>query len=178
MMKIKTSVVLLLFLIAVTSCQHAVKENDYLISFNDTVKDGCGYKNRKGDIVIPIGKYERCFTDTFKSYAIVALPKIGIVAIDRHQNVLYAVFPFDNGPDNASEGLFRIMANKKIGYADVATGAVVIQPQFDCAFTFENGSAKVSADCKTQSNGEHQTWLSDHWYYIDKKGQKTDKPQN
>ena len=114
------------------------------------------FKSQKGEIVIPIGKYQRCFTDTFKSYAVVALPKIGMVAIDRHQNILYEVFPFDNGPDNASEGLFRIVANKKIGYADAATGAVVIRPQFDCAFPFENGSAKVSIDCKAKSDGEHR----------------------
>lgn len=177
-MKIKTSVILLLFFNALTSCQHTVKENDYLISFNDTIKDGYGYKNQKGDIVIPEGKYQMCFTDTFKSYAIVAVPKLGMVAIDRNQNVIYNVFTFDNGPDEPSEGLFRIESNKKIGYADAATGVVVIQPQFDCAFPFENGQAKVSTDCKTQSNGEHQTWLSDHWYFIDKKGQKTDKPQN
>ncbi len=169
---------ILFLLIILSCCQHTVKKDDYLLSFQDSTSGAFGFKNQKGEIVIPEGKYQMCFTDTFKSYAIVALPKIGMVAIDRHQNVLYEVFPFDNGPDNASDGLFRIMANKKIGYADAATGAVVIRPQFDCASPFENGQAKVSTNCKTQSNGEHQTWLSDHWYFIDKKGQKMDKPQN
>jgi hypothetical protein len=169
----------ILFLIIILSCcQHTVKKDDYLLSFQDSTSGACGFKNQKGEIVIPEGKYQMCFTDTFKSYAIVAVPKLGMVAIDRKQNVLYNVFMFDNGPDEPSEGLFRIESNKKIGYADASTGVVVIQPQFDCAFPFENGQAKVSTDCKTQSNGEHQTWLSDHWYFIDKKGQKTDKPQN
>lgn len=165
---------ILFLLIILSCCQHSVKKDDYLLSFQDSTSGAFGFKNQKGEIVIPEGKYQMCFTDTFKSYAIVALPKIGMVAIDRHQNVLYEVFPFDNGPDNASEGLFRIRANKKIGYANAATGAVVIRPQFDCAFPFENGQAKVSNKCYTIQEGEHQRWDSDQWYMIDRKGQKVD----
>lgn len=164
----------LLLLIVLSSCQHTLKKDDYLLCFEDTINNGYGFKNPKGDIVIPVGKYQRCFTDTFKSYAIVALPKLGMVAINRNQNVLYNVFMFDNGPDEPSEGIFRIESNKKIGYADAATGAVVIRPQFDCAFPFEDGQAKVSNKCYTIQEGEHQRWDSDQWYMIDRKGQKVD----
>ena len=107
-----------------------------------------------------------------------AKPKIGFVAIDRQENVLYEIFPFDNGPDNSSDGLFRILENNKIGFADSATGKVVIKPQFDCAWPFENGLAEVSNDCKTQSEGEHSVWVSDHWFYIDKTAKKVEKPEN
>ena len=86
------------------------------------------------------------------------------------------MFPFDNGPDYAADGLFRIMTNNKIGYADEATGKVIIKPQFDCAFPFENGVAKVGLNCTTHSDGEHSYWTSDNWFYIDKKGKKANSP--
>jgi hypothetical protein len=75
-----------------------------------------------------------------------------------------------------ADGLFRIIINNKIGYADSGTGKIVIKPQFACAWPFENGRAKVSANCKTQSYGEHSTWFSDKWFYIDKKGRKVKAP--
>jgi len=173
------SIIVLLFLFGcLTNCGPAIKNNDYLVSFNDTVKDQWGYKNQNGEIVIPLGKYASCFTDTFKTYAIVVKPNSALfLAIDRQENVLYGVFPFDNGPDESSDGLFRILENKKIGYADSTSGKVVIKPQFDCAWPFENGVAEVSTDCKVQSEGEHSSWISDHWYYIDKTGKIVEKPE-
>jgi len=169
--------VLLLLFISLTSCGPMVKNNDYLVSFADTITGESGYKNQNGEIEIASGKYTVCFTDTFRTYAIVAKPEVGFVAIDRQEHVLYEVFPFDNGPDEPSEGLFRIMADKKIGYADSATGKVVIKPQFDCAWPFENGVAEVSTDCKIQPDGDHSSWISDHWFYIDKTGKKVEKPK-
>ena len=168
--------VFLLLFSGLTSCGPAIKNNDYLVSFTDTIKDECGFKNKNGDIVIPLGKYSRCFTDTFKTYAIVVKLHSGFLAIDRQENVLYEVFPFDNGPEEPSDGLFRILENNKIGFADSVTGKVVIKPQFDCAWPFENGVAEVSIDCKTQTDGEHSIWVSDHWFYIDKTGKKVEKP--
>lgn len=168
-------IVLLLLFGCLTSCRPAIKNNDYLISFNNTIKDQWGYKNRNGEIVIPLEKYARCFTDTFKTYAIVVKPNSGFIAIDRQENILYEVFPFDNGPDEPSDGLFRILENNKIGYADSVTGKIVIKPQFDCAWPFENGVAEVSADCKTQTEGDHSSWISDHWHYIDKGGKRMEK---
>jgi len=170
-------IVLLILIKGLTSCGPSFKKhNDYLVSFNDTIKDQWGYKNQNGEIVIPLGKYTRCFTDTFKTYAFVVKPNSGLfLAIDRQENVLFEVLPFDNGPDESSDGLFRIMENRKIGYADSTSGKVVIKPQFDCAWPFENGVAEVSTDCKTQTEGEHSSWISDHWYYIDKRGKKVEK---
>lgn len=150
-------------------------DKDILILFEDTIKEEYGYKNLKGDTIIPLGKYSICFTDTFKTYAIVAIPKNGFVAIDRQENILYNVFAFDNGPDYVSDGLFRILIDGKIGYADSVTGNCIIKPQFECAGPFENGKAKVSLDCKKLSDGEHETWVSERWFYIDKTG-KAIKP--
>lgn len=169
-------IVLLLLFGCLIRCRPAIKNSDYLISFNDTIKDQWGYKNRSGEFVIPLGKYARCFSDTFKTYAIVVKSNSGFIAIDRQENVLYEVFPYENGPDGPSEGLFRILADKKIGYADSLTGKVVIKPQFDCAWPFENGVAEVSTDCKTQTEGEHSSWISNYWFYIDKTGKRVEKP--
>ena len=151
------------------------KQNDYWLLFSDTTKDDYGYRNQQGDTVIQLGKYSICYTDTFWTYAIVLKPHTGFVAIDRQQNVLYKVFPFDNGPDDTSDGLFRILNDNKIGYADAITGKVIIQPQFDCAFPFENGLAKVSIHCSIQPEDEHKAWISDSWFYIDKTGKKVNR---
>ena len=168
---------LLLLLSGLTSCRQTIERNDHLVSFTDTTRGEHGYRNQNGDIVIPLGRYSFCFTDTFRTYAVVAKPQFGLVAIDRKENILYKVFPYDNGPDYASDGLFRILENNKIGFADATTGKIVIEPEFDCAFPFENGVARVSVDCRRQSDGEHSTWLSDNWFYIDKAGKKVDKPK-
>ncbi len=92
------------------------------------------------------------------------------VIMDSQKTALYEVFIFDNGPDYDSEGLIRVMKNGKIGYADAKTYAIVIEPQFDCAFPFENGKAKVSNQCQTVKDGEHSVWESAAWQYVDKTG--------
>jgi len=153
-----------------------IQDDDYLVRICDTATGDCGYANLEGETIIPLWKYSVCFTDTFSIYAIVSMIEKGFVAINRQEKILYEVFPFDNGPDYPKEGLFRIRIGDKIGYADEITGKVVIGPQFDCAWPFENGLAEVSTDCKTQSDGEHSTWIGDHWFYIDKTGKKVEKP--
>ena len=92
------------------------------------------------------------------------------VLVDQQKKVQYEVFLYDNGPDYPSEGLIRVVKNGKIGFADAKTYAIVIPPQYDCAFPFENGKAKVSNQCKTVKDGEHSVWESDAWQYVDKKG--------
>lgn len=92
------------------------------------------------------------------------------VIMDGQKTALYEVFIYDNGPDYEAEGLIRVVKNGKIGYADAKTYAIVIKPQFDCAYPFENGKAKVSNQCKTVKDGEHSIWESDAWQYMDKQG--------
>lgn len=116
--------------------EQTVQAEEYLVSFEDPATYGIGYKNTLGDIIIPAGKYPMCFTDTFRQYAIVALQDGKIVSIDRNEKVKYEVFNYDNGPDDPSCGLFRIVKNNKIGFADEKTGEIVIEPQFDCADPF------------------------------------------
>lgn len=92
------------------------------------------------------------------------------VILDNQKTTLYEVFPFDNGPDYPAEGLIRVVKNGKIGFADANTYAIVIEPQFDCAFPFKDGKAKVSNQCKTVKIGEYNSWESEQWQYIDNKG--------
>lgn len=146
------------------------KDTSPLFRVSDSAGDACGYRNGAGKIVIPLGKYSYCWTDTFRKYAIVSDSGKGIVGIDRQENLLYNVFVFDNGPDDSSNGLFRIEIAGKIGYADVVTGKIVLKSQFACAWPFENGLAKVALVCQTHHMGEHSTWVSDQWFYINKRG--------
>jgi hypothetical protein len=127
------------------------------VSYIDSVNDGYGYKNLYGDIIIPAGKYSFCFTDTFRTYAIVSLPPKGFVAIDRKENILYNVFPFDNGPDYVEDGFFRIVKDGKIGYADAETGKIVIQAQFACAWPFEKGLMEFHSWCTMNLIVTHHT---------------------
>jgi len=129
------------------------------------------FVNSRGDTIIPSGKYYASATDTLKTFAIV-YDSVWI-GIDRNENVLFQVFIYDNGPDYLSDGLFRVIRNGKIGYAN-EKGAIVIPCQFDCAYYFENGKAKVSDNCKEIKEGEYKRWESDSWYFIDKAGKRID----
>lgn len=176
MRTVQTNFLLFFTLLSLTTFGQTKKNNDYWISFADTIRNTCGYLNQKGDTTIQAVNHF-CFTDTFRTYAIVINKNSQLVGIDRQQNILYNIFWIDNGPDYASDGLFRIIINDKIGYADELTGKVIIKPQFDCAFPFENGIAKVGLNCQTHPTGEYHYWTSNNWFYINKKGQKI-KRQN
>jgi hypothetical protein len=93
------------------------------------------------------------------------------VLVDGQNKVQYQVFLYDNGPDYPSEGLYRIVRDGKIGYADT-NHVVVIEPKYDCAYPFDNGKAKVSTNCGSTKVGEYSTWTSNDWIYIGKDGRK------
>jgi hypothetical protein len=165
---------LLTLLITYTADGQMPGEKGILILMTDTATGKYGYRNEAGKIEIPFGKYSYCFTDTFRKYAIVLDSGRGFVAIDRQFRVLYDVFIFDNGPDYPSDGLFRIKSDSKIGYADENNGKIAVKPQFACGYPFENGVAKVALHCETKKSGEHSTWVSDEWFYINKTGARVD----
>lgn len=153
---------------------------DYLVSFSEesefTPGISCGYKNLKGEIIIPIGKYNYCFTDTFKNSAFVYDSKLTdskIVAIDRNENILFDAYMFDNGPDYLSDGLFRIIRDGKIGFAD-KNGNIVITPKYECAEPFKQGIARVTFECKKMrlKEAEHSKFVSNSWFFIDKMGNR------
>ncbi len=93
----------------------------------------------------------------------------GFVALDPRGRPLFRVFPFDNGPDYPSEGLFRIIEDGKIGFAD-EQGRVVILPRFDAALPFSDSLAAFCEGCSEKAVGEHKMWSGGKWGFIDRRG--------
>lgn len=91
------------------------------------------------------------------------------VAFDKTGKELFEVFAFDNGPDYPSEDLFRIVADGKIGFADL-NGKIVIKPRFYSVYPFENGLAAFCEGCDLISADEHSVWIGGKWGFIRKDG--------
>ena len=137
------------------------------------------YLTEQGDTIVPYGKYEYCGYDSIAPIGIVVEPHGGIVMINNKGEELFKVMTIDNfQADYVSEGLYRILDDKgKIGYADTL-GNVIIKPQFQCAWPFQGGHARVAYHGKKNSKDEHSDWESDEWFYIDKNGQRVDVPES
>ncbi len=166
-MHLKTLAVITLFFLVV-SCKFKPMPEALVLQY-DSINGKYAYFDSDGNKVL--GDYYAAFTDTLSDYGIVADP--GFVLIDKTGKHIYDIYPFDNGPDYTSEGIYRIIKNGKIGYVDSLSSKMIIAPKFDCAYPFENGKAKVSYTCKTVKEfpgDEHSRWESEHWFYIDRKG--------
>jgi hypothetical protein len=160
------------------SYSNITDDKDTLISINEgqfEYGSSCGFANYKGDTVIPIGTFEMCFTDTFATFTYVFDKKRyggGMVAINRDKEMIFDAYLFDNGPDYISDGMFRIVHNGKIGFAN-EIGEIIIDSKYKCAYPFENGRAKVAYNCETITDDlEHSSWESSYWFYIDRNGNK------
>src|SRR5690554_6149124 len=119
---------------------HSIEDynpSDELIRFpleNYEIGDDFCYLNKKGDTIIPYGKYSVSYSDTIKTFGIVlAKNSDDLIGINQKDQRLYEIQWYDNGPDYIKEGLFRILRNGKTGYAD-NSGRIVIEPQFECAY--------------------------------------------
>lgn len=174
---------ILLCIITLNSCSSQPKNkstptNDILHKVTEGEDDGwsspCGYANSKGEIIIPIGKYKYCFSDSLKNFAIIMDQDNICKAIDRNMKVLYEVKWYDNGPDFVSDGLFRIIVDGKTGYAN-EEGEIVIPPLYACTNPFEDGKAQVTLTCELIKDGEYTRMESKEWFYIDKKGKKVEE---
>jgi hypothetical protein len=132
------------------------------------------YINQNRDTIIPFNKFENSFSDTIIDFGIV-MEKFGdefdLIGINNKGQRIYEIFWFDNGPDYISEGMFRILRNGKIGYAD-SNGKIIISPKFNCAFPFKDGEAKVTYDCLLEKEFENTIPKSNSWFRIDKSGKK------
>ncbi len=160
-------IVLLFSILLYFSCKKS-KEEYYLIAKRDDKTSLFAYYDKTGKKIL--GDYFWVYEDTLKTYGIVA--DSGYVLINRNGEKMYSIYSYDNGPDSTSEGVYRIIKDGKIGYADSLTSKIIIEPQYDCAYPFENGKAKVSKDCKISIENEHIIWESKKWFFIDKKGRK------
>jgi hypothetical protein len=168
--------------------ESTIKDNSYsdIVPIKDTLYSTStgdfeygkpyGYTNKFGDTIISVGEFDNCFSDLFTTFAYVSDKRFkgkGMVAVNRNKELIFEAYLFDNGPDYVTEGLFRIVRNGKIGFADL-TGKVVIAAKYSCAYPFENGKAKVALNCETTKEDEHTSWESDNWFFIDKQGNKVD----
>lgn len=133
--------------------------------------DACAYVSARGDTVISFGRYDMSVTDRFAAVAVVRQVGGDWVGIDRRERVLFRPFLFDNGPDYPAEGVLRVVgAAGLLGYADTATGRVVLPPQYEAAFPFAHGRARVGRGCRLVREGEHTAWDCTTWQFIDHQG--------
>ena len=146
-------------------------QDSYWLKTCDSL-DNCGYMDQDGKIRIELGKYYPCYTDTLYNYAIVYKEGCGLVAIDRNEKVLFNVWVVDNGPDYPSEGLFRIVKDGKIGFANT-DGEIVIPPRFDAVYPFQDGTAAFCVGCNTEKDEllpQYTVWSGGLWGFIDTAG--------
>lgn len=176
------NLLLLLFWVSLFACNSSKPTTDdtwYQIYEGEDYEIGSptGFINSAGDTVVPYGKYQYIFTDTFTQMAIVYTQAGKCIGIDKAENELFEVYWFDNGPDYVQDGLFRIKKDEKIGYANEA-GEIIIEPQYKCATWFENGKAQVAYECDFVSDGEYTLIENAKWFIIDTKGQKIEATDN
>lgn len=171
---------IIVFAFTFVACQSPTKSTtneeesatDFLVKVENEDYE-VGFINENGKTIIPFGKYQTSFSDTITTLGFVMDKNGKCIGIDKNDNKLFQVYWFDNGPDYVEDGLFRIVENDKIGYANM-NGEIIIQPQFKCANPFENGQAKVAMNCTLEKDGEYTFAKSENWYFIDKEGNTVD----
>ena len=154
------------------------KSNDYLILDYDLDKEVHFYKDVNGTPIMDLSSYDIVYTDTFRQYAFV-LEHSKCYVINRKEEKLLQVYFFDNGPDYIYNGLFRIVKDGKVGFANEQM-EVVIEPKYEFVQHFENGLATFCVDCIKHSDFEYE-WYEGKWGCIDATGKvviepKYDKP--
>ena len=140
----KTNIIITTLLLFISMNIYAQEDKLYIYyypNFED-VDATLGYVDSSGKVVIPAGKYPYIFTAEFDKIAFVLLKdRKGVYAIDRNEKILFQVCSYEIGPDIVSNGLFRIIENGKIGFANM-NGEIVIKPRFQFVYPFqENGFA-------------------------------------
>jgi hypothetical protein len=146
------------------------QDDDYLIISLDTITGECGYVDTNGEYVIPTRKYPVCLTDTFRTFAVVYKTNRGFVGIDRKEEVLFQLMQHGREPDFPREGLFRIVVEDKIGFANL-DGEIVVPPIYDMVLPFNEGVAAYCENCGTDRSGLSAQWSNGTWGFIDKTGE-------
>ncbi len=157
----KTNIIITILLVFISINIHAQDNKLYIYyypNFED-VDATLGYVDSTGKVIIPAGKYPYLFTDVFDKIAFVLLKdKKGVYAIDRSEKVLFQVCSFELGPDIISNGLFRIIENEKIGFANM-NGEIVIKPNWGFIFPFQENGLAIFCE-------------KGNWIWIDKEQRK------
>ena len=175
--------IIIFSVLALTTSVFSQQESDYLLKYDN---DSClcfGYKNRKGEIVIP-AQYNYA-TDTLRTIATAIDTVWRLYMIDRNGKEIEGLIPFcyaDFTPDNElpSEGLFRFIENGKMGFADL-TGKKIITAQFDFVAPFREGLAVYFMGggwTPVDGSTEFQQWTGEYERgYINHAGERVNLPQ-
>jgi len=130
-----------------------------------------GFLDCDGGVAIP-AKYHIAYDFTDGGIAAV-LDKNGWYYISRTGDFVIRPKIFDNGPDYFSNGLARYIEDDKYGFFDTS-GRVVIEAQFEFAFPFEDGKAKIGEDCQFVSHGEHTVVECETWSSVERPSSEDD----
>lgn len=102
----------------------------------------------------------------------------GWAYINRRGDRVIRPFIVDNGPDDFSDGLARYTEGGKFGFFNTS-GRVVIPAQFEFAYPFIKGRAKVGEGCTSVPDGEHARIDCHTWRFIQKPPPRAaQRPQN
>ena len=149
----KTNIIITTLLLFISMNIYAQDDKLYIYyypNFED-VDATLGYVDSSGKVVIPAGKYPYIFTAEFDKIAFVLLKdRKGVYAIDRNEKILFQVCSYEIGPDIVSNGLFRIIENGKIGFANM-NGEIVIKPRFQFVYPFQENGFAIFCDNGTWS---------------------------
>jgi hypothetical protein len=179
----KIVIMLSVFVVILNSFAQNNVKSDYLLRYYPC--DTCeysGYKNISGEVVIE-AKYHYA-TDTLHTIATVIDTLWRLYMIDRNGNEIEGLIPFcysDFTPDNEvpSEGMFRFIENKKMGFADL-TGKKIIAAQFDFVTPFSEGIATYFMGggwTPIDERNEYHNWTGEYERgYIDRSGKKVPSP--
>jgi len=129
----------------------------------DAESEMYGYLDCNGEIAIP-AKYRFAYPFTDGGIGAVA-DDTGWYYIDRKGEFIIRPMLYNNGPDNFSEGLARYIDKGKYGFFD-EVGNNVVTAQFDFAFPFKNGKAKVGEICTFVQDGAHRRVECESWWDI------------
>ena len=126
----------------------------------------CGQIDSSGNISLNKNTFEQVWFN-----------KDGLADIRIHDGIYYInkdaqlvrTHLFDNGPDYFKDGLARTIKNNKFGFINKKL-SVVIKPEYDFAFPFIKGQAKVCNGCSLKPADEHKAVEGGRWGVIDKQG--------
>jgi len=152
-------------------------QNDFWLRVTDS-SHRQAFIDAKGKVRIPYGKYEYILTDTLMHFAFVYNQEIGVVAINKQEEVLFKPLIVDNfQPDEPRNGLFRIIEDEKIGFANM-NGEIIIPAHFEAVKSFQDSIAAFCVGCKMEYDElEYGYWSGGKWGFISLKGDTLVKPQ-
>lgn len=131
-----------------------------------------GYKDARGNVVV---KPRFAFAQPFGALGVAEAVQDKSFGYFNCKGTFFEVVNIDTAPDRFREGLVRIRANDRIGYANLL-GETVIAPRFEDAEGFCRGVARIGERCTAKKEGEYTMVNCRKTRYIDTAGAFVAKP--